>query len=574
MITDKTEDHGQYLIEKKERKTVVVRLEVGTAFLYHWRYDDKSEGAFVFDTSRRKVLLARLFESAGQRKIFQQSYRNKVKKTRQAFESSKETISCGIQNCANMQQKMKYALTEQTEHLFKLLDACGKEAAAQGEVVKLFSGILAAGLVRFVANNKLMELPTFTDRGPIICVQERDKVFDTLCSVVQSLWIDFSQKKEENPLHSRVVPVLSEGTSKRQIVDSAAVYFSNRSRYSYPSQSALKKKKSYCTQLPAQYRDMGVLINQKFYSPKEVFAFQRRNPWTTIVLLGGSNQRLVADPIRLNAKILSCCNFDWNSAAVLEMMKSFTIWLASYLERRGIKGLLRDKLQRAEQLIATYNQRRKVEKIRGHIKYWTKLQLLALELLSNFGSIRGYWEETEGASSLAHWSNLLLPGCCPLPSDPRPLVEREVIVPERDAVELFEETMTRLLTERARESLLVVKPGEPSPIQTEDGGEVLGYLRFTRDNKRHRELAVLQIRREVFLKLAPQFSPVHCDWYEILKALKRKPPKYLHRLDNAYLPLKKGDNRRYMTITLKLKALLFLPADQREHLWKELQTSK
>ena len=227
-------------------------------------------------------------------------------------------------------------------------------------------------------------------------------------------------------------------------------------------------------------------------------------------------------------------------------------------------------MREAEQLIATYNQRRKVEKIRGHIKYWTKLQLLTLELLSNFGSIRGYWAEAEGASCLARWRNLLLPGCCPLPSDPRPLVEREVIVPQRDAVELFEETLTRLLTQRARESLLVVKPGEACPLQTEDGGEVFGYLRFTRDNKRHRELAVLQIRREVFLKLAPQFSPVHCDWYEILKALKRKPPKYLHRLDNAYLPVKKGDKSRYMTITLELKALLFLSADLRKYLWKEL----
>ena len=160
-----------------------------------------------------------------------------------------------------------------------------------------------------------------------------------------------------------------------------------------------------------------------------------------------------------------------------------------------------------------------------------------MEMFCAFCVEFGCWEKERGDLLRVQWLNLLLPGVVPYPEQcslPLDSPER-VIVPEHDCETLFREVLNLALAPEHWSNFVLVPSRSKYPLQC-DGMQVWGYIREYSDNKHHCRILTLQIREDVFCELAKSLTPVSCDWYKIIKALRERAPSYLLESRTVRMP--------------------------------------
>lgn len=301
----------------------------------------------------------------------------------------------------------------------------------------------------------------------------------------------------------------------------------------------------------------GSFSTHAFFSGADLLSFQRRNHWAALVLYGAKDPSLLTDPIRLDSGILSQYNYQnsWDKQKVRLLILHFVSWLTDRLGQDTICAYYERQLRGYLRIIRQHNQKRGSVKIRKLKCLWLETQLLALSEFYHFGTDAGCWSAEEGSILLAGWKHLLLPECGSYPHILAPIgTPGRPVLPEQDCTELFETTLASMLSSKNWSHDIYVPPKTDFAERINDT-EVWGYLREYQDKKARERIPVLLIRETVFCKTTKQFSPISCNWYEIIKHLRQTAPPYLHPSKTARMP---GIGAGEKTWILKLDQLAFL----------------
>lgn len=524
---------------------------------FWWEYDDGSEAGAAIDDQDDEEVYAKTLDSRAHRKAFQNAVKARSKKKDYEFEKNRLTLDCGLKqvdlrakNIEIFPSELAAIAANGKTHVLRMLEACGQDLDARTAVLTLFSALLSGYYVRFLADHELFPVTErFDYHAPILACSCKDGAGDFLRSVVSSVGMDTSEADEAEgygKLNYFQPNCLPQSQSDRRIIDCAYI-------------KLLKSKKKYFdTPYPAQYRDTCVYLNARFFPSQDLFHFQQRNPWAAMVFYGIRDQSLLVDPIRLEGKVLARYSYgeSWNEKHVHQLVVCFLDWLKKRLKGVGIKTSFQAQIRLLDSQITQHNQKRGSAKIRGLKKIWLETQLLALEDFTRFGVEFGCWSEEEGATLLAGWKHLLLPTIFahPLPQVP-PGTPGRPILPEHDCMELFQQTLSDITARENWDHFVYVPSKEDFPLQKGEMS-VWGYIRAYQDRKAHQTILTLQIREKEFVHLAEQFSPIKCNWYEILDQLRKKEPSYLHASKTTRMP---GIGPGEKTLILKVNQLDFLP---------------
>lgn len=538
-------------------------LDMKGLALYHWTYDDKSVGCIVIDEQAEECIHAQVFPDKDSYKVFKRMQKQRSVNKNREFEKEKLSLQCGLatMHCAIQFSKKTTAdgATARFYEFMKMLSSCGKDTNSLAEVLRLVTCTLSGYIARTAIAVSSYSAPFLKWRAPVLKAPYAPAAWFTLAKIANSLCIDTYDSDHARGKHliSHNAPVLPNNPCSTRIDDCVFTQFS------------CDKKHYYSEKLPAQYRDTAVLINAKVFTSKQLQDFMHRNPWCSIILYEGNAQ----DPILINSKNLSDCDLSWNAKSVCELTRQFVYWLASH--KKLLKKNLRNLLTQSERLIERYNAQRGVPRVKPHDVFWTQLQLMALELFLQFSSDYGQVSKSLSARLQAQWLNLLLPGCCPLPKDERPLEQREQIT-ETDYPDIFIEILRRMLAPENIDRFLSVPPqGLFDRNDPEDTTySFWGYLRTYQNKKAHTTFPSLQFRTEDFLAIAAGFSPVSCDMHAMLKAVRKAAPSFLHPTPKAVMPVEKFDKMRYDAIILNLDQIDFLTTDILAQISKRLSDSQ
>jgi hypothetical protein len=528
----------------------------GTEFFW-WAYDDGTEAGAAIDVKSKKEICSKIFKNKEERIKFQQTIKAKNKKKFE-FEKNKLMLKSGLPQFdlrANgiilKWQKAEIAKNGR-EHLFRMLEACGQDFKARAEVIKLISSLLSAYYFGYLTFNNIFSLaqPLKILCAPILACNVRDGAAETLESMVASVAVDttepFYGEMEYGKLFYNQPNCLPQNLKDRHTIDCAYIRLGK------------SKKKCFETLYPAQYRDTSAFINARFFAGNDLFQFQQRNPWASLVFYGISDSRLVVEPIRLDGKIFAkfVNGETWDVEAVHKLILYFVNWLHKNFKKGKLFPRLKAKLIFYDRLIEKHNRRRGSAKIRGLHKAWMEMQLLAVKDFSDFGTEFGCWTAEEGEQLTAEWTNLLLPDCCPYPqSAVMPEVHRVTIFPEHDCVTLFEKTLEAILNDKMNWKHFIYVPPKTDFLTEKAGAEIWGYIRDYQDRKAHQSIVTLQIREEIMRRLAKNFCPAECDWYDVIKYLRKKDLNYLHQSKTVRMP---GIGEEEKTLILKVSQLDFL----------------
>lgn len=374
----------------------------------------------------------------------------------------------------------------------------------------------------------------------------KDGVNDLLRGIVDSLCIStVSSKCDYGKLIYTQPCCLPTSAADKKILDCAYIELGRSSHKKFPAY------------YPAQYRETGVFLDTRFFPGADILRFQKRNRWAALVLCGVKDQSLLTDPIRLDSTILSQFAYQdsWDQSSIRTLILHFVSWLTHRHSKDNICTYYSQRLQKYLQIVRQHNQKRDSIKIRKLKCLWLETQLLALEEFFLFGVDAGCWSKEEGSELLAGWKHLLLPECGPYPQVLAPIgTPGRPILPEQDCTELFETTLTTMLSAENWPHFIYV-PSKSDFEERVNGIEVWGYLREYQDRKSRERIPTFQVREAIFCKIAKQLSPISCNWYEIIKHLWKTAPLYLHSSETTRMP---GIGPREKTLILKLDQLTFL----------------
>ncbi len=258
-------------------------------------------------------------------------------------------------------------------------------------------------------------------------------------------------------------------------------------------------------------------------------------------------------PICVDNKI--CKQYDvnsgWDKSAVKDFITFFVKWLSKQLKKAE-----KNKFSEYFQGIQKNNQKRGTEKIRGLHQLWLQAQLYAMEKLAEYGERKKCWSHDECLYLAAKWKNLLLPGVCPQPMATSPLMEKQtIVIPEMNGRRVFEKALDAMLTDSSRFCFVPERGDFP---ETYHGTKVLGYVRQYKDKKTHTHFIAVQMKEDVFAKEAPKYCRLQCDWNKIIKAVRKKKPKYLHPTEVSRMPTKKDKQRECRALIINIDAARFL----------------
>lgn len=526
---------------------------------FWWAYDDGSEAGAAIDSREDEEVYAKTFDSHAHRKAFQNAVKARSEKKDYEFEKNRLTLDCGLKQVELQAEgidvfpsELRTIAANGRVHFLRMLEACGQDSEARAAVLTLFSALLSGYYVRFLAEHELFPVTErFDYHAPILACNCKDGAGDFLRSVVSSVGIDTSESdgaKGAGKLIYFQPSCLPRSQSDRRIMDCAYIKLQK------------SKKKCFDTPYPAQYRDTCVFLNARFFPSQDLFHFQQRNPWAAMVFYGIRDQSLLVDPIRLEGSVLARYNYGeaWDEKSVRRLVVCFLDWLKKRLKSAGIQASFQTRIRVLDSQIAQHNQKRGSAKIRGLKKVWLETQLLAMEDFTRFGVEFGCWPEEEGAMLSDGWRHLLLPTIFaqPLPQVPLGTPGRPIL-PEHDCTELFQQTLSHIMVRENWHHFVYVPSKEEFPLQ-KDGETVWGYIRVYQDRTAHQSILTLQIREKEFAHLAEQFSPVKCNWYEILDQLRKKGPPYLHTSKTTRMP---GIGPGEKTLILKVDQLDFLSSE-------------
>lgn len=528
--------------------------EKGAEF-YIWRYDDGTEAGVAIDVGTDEEIYAKIFENAFRRKAFQKVVKERSQKKNLSFDKNKLCLHCGIDKVtfkANGVDPFPLTLQEVakngTTNLLRMLEACGQDVKSRAEVFQLFSALLSSYYFRFLSESALLIPPERLNlHAPILACNLKDGSEALLRDIVASVAIDTSDpysKEEYGELSYHQPCCLPTDFTNRKITNCAYI------------QLRKSKKKFFDAHHPAQYRDTGVFLSARFFSGRDLMQFQQRNLWATQVLYGIRDQNLLMDPIRLDGSIFAKYAYEssWDTKSVFRLIVYFITWIQKRLKKKNTENF-KNRLQDFDHLIAEHNRKRGTKKIRGIQKFWLLTQLLVTEEFVKFGTEVNCWSENEGAQLLAEWNHLLLPECCPYPQMICDRAGRQqFVLPNRDCVALFEDVLKHILEEKHWGNITYVPPKGKFSSNIINC-EVWGFVRDYQSRKSHQRFLTLQIREVQLVKIAGQLSSVSCDWYEILKCLRKKEPPYLLSSKIVRMP---GIGTQEKTLILDVAQLSFL----------------
>ncbi len=213
--------------------------------------------------------------------------------------------------------------------------------------------------------------------------------------------------------------------------------------------------------------------------------------------------------------------------------------------------------------------------------FWYKLMLLSAELLAkclekglNDNTVEGMRERCT-----AQWKNAILPDCCALPKDNRPLEDRSVIT-EADYPEIFMTTLTRILNDTERFPYIPRSTNkEICPKYADDDiYQYYGYRRWFSSQDKTLYKAVFFVRDE-FVERFQEYSPCKCDAKAVLEYCEDSdtldwfaPQKTGSR--KARIPRSENDKTSVRSVILMLDKLDFLPDELRQKLIYPFENEK
>lgn len=535
-------------------------------FLY-WEYDHHNVTVLILDTETETISRVLRFRNEDEALSHYHSLKKTFKDKDGHIEKHRLKIPHGLDILTDRIIPNPDDEERERTALFSMLDSCGRDLSSQQTMMMLFSCLLAGfsarNLIEMIHSDH--KLPPLSFRAPLLAVHPSDGVFDALRYIVESICFPFQQediKKKNYQIRFSADSIYPLRNHDQSLLDCSFM------KLSIPKTDIEKR-------FPLQQRDTGVLINTKFFPPSEVFQYQQRNPWVSTILYAPQDRHLLVDPIRLDAKVLARCQFDWAPEVLVPLFGAFSIFLASTFHKAEEHFEWYNKhILNAKSFIAKYNAKRGNPKIRGTKEVWYIIQLVTLEDFFFFLLTYRRWDCGLITFLRAKWLNLLLPGCMPLPKDTRPLKEREIITPERDGRELFEQTLLSMFEEPLPLRFPVVYPNETFP-RHKDSTVCLGYIRMYRQNNDNANTFLsLQLNKKTFLREAKHFAPVPCNCQDILKSLRKKPPSYLIPTEKARMPETKLNARPTSALILNMEKMDFLPPHVKAYIQSNLLNQK
>ena len=522
---------------------------------YRWVYDDGSCQIVIVDDEEEKLVAHKRFSSKNSADDYYKQQKDRWKKQNRKMTMKKIKVAYGLKNRQYAGQIFPNHYFSYLNQVDKLVCSCGMDESAQRTMIMLFSGLLCglSAYLLFLQTEPFVERRPPQLQAPVILVNDRNNSFDILCDVVASI-CDQGKVDTQKWIKMKTPAILPRNRNSQSIEDSAFVKVFKTSGYD----SSVRKY--YNPRFPAQYRDTGVILNSKYYKAEDIKDFQRRNPWTTIILYGANSNRTLVDAIRLDSKVLSRCNLDRiNLDALHTLIQCYQRWLANckkseWEDLESLNNRIKDALNK-------HNQQKGIIRITGLQREWYRVQMLALCLFEKFLADNTNQENIMRQQS-RRWLNLLLPGVFPEEDVEKelPLEKRTVVKPERDGREIFEKALTRILEEGIAKRFLYVRKKE-QPNAVFDKTEYWGVIRKMKGKKMVREQTVLIIPWNVLIEIGPVCSPVRCDWQAIIKQVEIQKPTYLHPEKNNRLYSGCKSER---AITLYLEKLSFLDADMKK----------
>ena len=535
---------------------------------YHWRYDDGTEGGILIASEfyKRKVLDVRKFVSKERRKDFWRGIKKRGEKKGQDTDHEGIDITYGLKMRSKENrdfsrfEKFYRAEPASFDEFQKMLIACGQSDLAYAEVLRLVSGILAGYTTKLFADQIISDSLAEGLRAPVLLVKNGQYIWDILTLFIKALSAADEKHVFEDLIEIQsITPVkLPSVITSRDISADACLEFRKT-----------KKK------LPAQYRETTVLIDTRAYSKGQLYEFQRRNRWASIVLYNGTPDKSQISPVIIQPKILLDYRQDWDMDAVNDLVCDFVDFLASSEEVTGDGERhsleLEVSWREAEARIAEYQGQKKNKKLLPTEALYLCIQLATLHLLLHFciaskNRLRYLWDE---------WSYLLLPGCCERPQNNLPLEQRTIIT-EKDYQEVFEQVMSRMLDMKNLDHILVV-PAKSLFDRTDPERpefEYWGYLRQYKAYRSNPEFLALQFDEKRFIRFASDFCPAHINMKDVVSYIRKNPPAYLHHTKQANMPKDLLDKERYYCITLCVDDLTFLDETIRTELQTRIQFTK
>lgn len=531
-----------------------IDIPEGTEF-YHWAYDDGSEVGVAIDDKSDDAVLSKTYSSREERRAEQKRIKEKNEKQKFDFEKNKLTVKTGIENVKTNRKQFYKENSENTlnssgDAFLKLLTACGQDLKARQEVIKLVSGILSGYTFSFFIEMAfpVPQEPVSVLHAPILgCAKKTCE--DFLEAAARALIVDTAPTDEDKPT----------GLIFKQPCTLPARIYDKRTADSAYIRLRTYDKKPRKEHYPAQYRESAVYVKSQFFAQRDLLDFQRRNCWATIVMSSTSEPIQLIPAISLDHKILANYAFEenWDEETVRDLATFFVIWFRKYRKKCDPK-IERKEFQRYSDAIAQSNRKHGTEKIRGLKALWLQVQLRSMDLFAQFAEENGIWSKEDCRYLASQWKNLLLPSICPQPEPVSPIaMEQAVILPEADGEHLFQNVLSNMLAKDNWQQFCRVAASGLFP-RFKDSKQILGYVRVYRDNKEHCSFFALQIREKDFCQEANSFSNIKCDWYEIIKSLRKVAPPYLHPSKTCRMPDAGETGSPCPAIVLKIDQLDFL----------------
>ena len=539
---------------------------------FSWRYDDGSEVGLLIngDDEVEKEIS---FANSEERKQVQRQLKMRTEKKQREFEKRPLTIPCGLnyirpkdlEDCDSSVECQRWK-NDGKEAVLALLYSAGQDCDARKSVMQLFSSCLGGYLYRFLLKKDLFPTEEKTDiHAPILVCSVAEGAGDLLKRIVNCLSIrtekQVKRKKTEcGTMHQHQPACLPDTLTRTSLSNCAYIQlvrdvdFDGKIRY-------------YHVKLPAQYRDTCVFLNARFFNQRELLRFQQRSPFATMLFYGLKETNTVAEPIRIDGKKLTQWQYTegWDEEAVNVLTQYFLAWLMRQWDEDDTEQKYRDKIDDICARILEHNKKRGTKKIRGLARIWLITQMLAVMEFLSFGVQFGCWDSKQQDALWPQWMNLLLPGSFSSPEHTVPLGTPErIVIPEFDCEEIFRVCIIQMLKPEHWEHYVAVPARESFPRRAKDM-IIWGYVRMYRDNKKHRSILTLMMQESSFCSLATDFAPVACDYYEIVKALRKKAPAYLHSSKTVRMP---GiSESAVQALIIDVDAADFLPDEARSFLF-------
>ena len=137
--------------DSKDLVSVPPAEDTGNADFYWWAYDDGTEAGMVIERRPKRETYHKLFDNDFQRKEYQGKIAEKHKRKKNAFEKNKVTLKCDLYQVSlstdqirGFSSELQNIAEKGKASFLQMVEACGQDAAARAEVLKLVSALMAA----------------------------------------------------------------------------------------------------------------------------------------------------------------------------------------------------------------------------------------------------------------------------------------------------------------------------------------------------------------------------------------------------------------------------------------------